>query len=79
MLEAKHKTTSNNKQWGFEAELQTFLHGHANLLYKTRNFRKLIFNLYLFYHSLTHSWSRVLLEKPPIFQLLKNFPAFYGT
>jgi hypothetical protein len=31
------------------------------------------------YHSLTHSWSRTLLEKPPIVHLLKNFPAFYGT
>jgi hypothetical protein len=30
-------------------------------------------------YSLTHSWSRVLLEKPPIVQLLENFPAFYGT
>jgi hypothetical protein len=30
-------------------------------------------------HSLTHSWSRALLEKPPIVQLLENFPAFYGT
>jgi hypothetical protein len=29
--------------------------------------------------SLTHSWSRALLEKPPSVQLLKNFPAFYGT
>jgi hypothetical protein len=29
--------------------------------------------------SLTHSWSWALLEKPPIMQLLKNFPAFYGT
>jgi hypothetical protein len=28
---------------------------------------------------LTHSWSRALLEKPPIMQPLKNFPAFYGT
>jgi hypothetical protein len=28
--------------------------------------------------SLTHSWSRALLEKPPIVQLLENFPAFYG-
>jgi hypothetical protein len=27
----------------------------------------------------THSWSRALLEKPPIVQLLKNFPSFYGT
>jgi hypothetical protein len=27
----------------------------------------------------THSWSWVLLEKLPIVQLLKNFPAFYGT
>jgi hypothetical protein len=30
-------------------------------------------------HSLTHSWSWALLEKLPIVQLLKNFPAFYGT
>jgi hypothetical protein len=29
--------------------------------------------------TLTHSWRRALLEKPPIVQLLKNFPAFYGT
>jgi hypothetical protein len=27
----------------------------------------------------THLWSRALLEKPPIVQLLENFPAFYGT
>jgi hypothetical protein len=27
----------------------------------------------------THSWSRALLEKLPIVQLLENFPAFYGT
>jgi hypothetical protein len=27
----------------------------------------------------THSWSWALLEKPPIVQPLKNFPAFYGT
>jgi hypothetical protein len=30
-------------------------------------------------NSLTHSWSWALLEKLPIVQLLKNFPAFYGT
>jgi hypothetical protein len=30
-------------------------------------------------YSLTHSWSRALLEKLPIVQLLENFPAFYGT
>jgi hypothetical protein len=29
--------------------------------------------------ALTHSWSWALLEKLPIVQLLKNFPAFYGT
>jgi hypothetical protein len=29
--------------------------------------------------SLTHSRSWALLEKPPIVQPLKNFPAFYGT
>jgi hypothetical protein len=32
-----------------------------------------------FTHSLTHSWSWALLEKRSIVQLLKNFPAFYGT
>jgi hypothetical protein len=30
-------------------------------------------------YSLTLSWSWALLEKLPIVQLLKNFPAFYGT
>jgi hypothetical protein len=30
-------------------------------------------------HPLTHSWSWDLLEKRPVVQLLKNFPAFYGT
>jgi hypothetical protein len=28
---------------------------------------------------LTYLWSGALLEKLPIVQLLKNFPAFYGT
>jgi hypothetical protein len=30
-------------------------------------------------HSLTHSWSWDLLEKPPVVRPLKNFPAFYGS
>jgi hypothetical protein len=30
-------------------------------------------------HSLTHTWSWALLEKLPLVQPLKNFPAFYGT
>jgi hypothetical protein len=30
-----------------------------------------------FTRSLTHSWSWALLEKLPIVQLLKKFPAFY--
>jgi hypothetical protein len=30
-------------------------------------------------HSLTHSWSYGHFEKLPIVQLLKNFPAFYGS
>jgi hypothetical protein len=30
-------------------------------------------------NSLTHPWSWALLEKPPIVQLLKNLPTFYGT
>jgi hypothetical protein len=29
-------------------------------------------------HRLT-AWSRVLLKKLPVVQLLKNFPTFYGT
>jgi hypothetical protein len=29
--------------------------------------------------TITHSWSWAVLEKPPIVQLLKKFPAFYGT
>jgi hypothetical protein len=29
--------------------------------------------------SFTHSWHWTLLEEPPILQLLKNFPAFFGT
>jgi hypothetical protein len=36
-------------------------------------------NLKSYNHSLTHSWSWALLEKLPIVQLLKNFPAFYWT
>jgi hypothetical protein len=30
-------------------------------------------------YSHVHSWSWAFLEKPPVGQLLKNFPAFYGT
>jgi hypothetical protein len=29
-------------------------------------------------YSLAHSWSWALLEEPPIVQLLKHFPVFYG-
>jgi hypothetical protein len=29
--------------------------------------------------TITHSWSWALLEKLPIVQLLRNFPALYGT
>jgi hypothetical protein len=29
--------------------------------------------------SLTHSWSSALLEKLPVVQLLRKFPAIYGT
>jgi hypothetical protein len=43
----------------------------------------LVFIVFLNYYKgislITHSWSRALLEKPPIVQLLENFPAFYGT
>jgi hypothetical protein len=27
--------------------------------------------------GVTYSWSSALLEKPPVVQLIKNFPAFY--
>jgi hypothetical protein len=30
-------------------------------------------------NTLTHSWAWALLEKLPIVQPFKNFPAFYGT
>jgi hypothetical protein len=34
----------------------------------------------IFYpYETTHSWSWAFLEKLPNVQLLKNFPAFYGT
>jgi hypothetical protein len=36
-------------------------------------------NIHRSWYSLTHSWSWALLEKLPIVQPLKNFPAFYGT
>jgi hypothetical protein len=36
-----------------------------------------VIKIFLFTHS--YSWSCTFLEKPPIVQLLKNFPAFYGT
>jgi hypothetical protein len=29
--------------------------------------------------DIPHSWSRALLEKLPIVQLLEHFPAFYGN
>jgi hypothetical protein len=29
--------------------------------------------------SFIHPWSCALLDKPPVVQLLKNFPTFYGT
>jgi hypothetical protein len=36
------------------------------------------FNLLLVYSRLT-TWRCALLQKPPIVQLLNNFPTFYGT
>jgi hypothetical protein len=53
----------------------------------TGGWRKLhndgLHNLYpsrsIIYSLLTYSWSWALLEKLPIVQPLKNFPAFYGT
>jgi hypothetical protein len=34
---------------------------------------------YIYIYTLIHLWSWALLEKLPILQLLKNFPAFYET
>jgi hypothetical protein len=42
-------------------------------IYKYKILPKQLFNW------LTYSWSWALLEELPILQLLKNFPAFYGT
>jgi hypothetical protein len=38
-----------------------------------------LFKIMFYPESLTHSWSSALLEKLPIVQPLKKFPAFYGT
>jgi hypothetical protein len=46
------------------------------VIFPKRNVMKNFFN---HSHSLTHSWSWALLEKPSIVKLHKNFPAFYGT
>jgi hypothetical protein len=35
--------------------------------------------IYWHFFTPTHSWSWAILEKLPTVQLLKNFPAFYGT
>jgi hypothetical protein len=45
----------------------------------TKSKNPVILNKMRIFSSLTHSWSWALLEKLPIVQLLKNFPAFYGT
>jgi hypothetical protein len=51
--------------------------GEVHLLYEPGY----VITLYIQPHrkGATYSWSRALLEKPPIVQLLENFPAFYGT
>jgi hypothetical protein len=58
---------------GVEAAMRGDVHLHRVVLTVTT-----LFYMYV-YCSLTHSWSRALLEKLPIVQLLENFPAFYGT
>jgi hypothetical protein len=40
---------------------------------------ELLFSFETWKYLFTHSWSWALLEKLPIVQPLKNFPAFYGT
>jgi hypothetical protein len=54
----------NNVTWVFH-------HSHKDWNLKQENVDNAL--------DFTHSWSRALLEKPPIVQQLKNFPAFYGT
>jgi hypothetical protein len=49
------------------------------LLLQHNENNKTNFLLYEIVPNLTHSRSWALLEEPPIVQILKNFPAFYGT
>jgi hypothetical protein len=42
-------------------------------------FSHTVFRFMFARHNSPHSWSWALLEKPPIVQPLKNFPAFYET
>jgi hypothetical protein len=64
--------------------IETSYHSVQNRSNFSRNFSaphdaKIGWNMLWNTHSLTHSWSRALLEKVPIVQLLKKSPAFYGT
>jgi hypothetical protein len=53
---------------------------NSNSLYKDLHAFLHISSLaHYIYTYITHSWSQALLEMPPFLQLLKNFPAFYGT
>jgi hypothetical protein len=55
------------------------VHIVTTTIYIVNNYAYKIFDFVFIILSLTHSWSRALLEKLPIVQLLKKFPAFYGT
>jgi hypothetical protein len=40
---------------------------------------KIVYIIMVYSYIHTYLWSRALLEELQIVQLLKNFPAFYGT
>jgi hypothetical protein len=47
--------------------------------FRTEILSAYLVSLFSLYTSSSYSWNWTLTEKPPIGQLLKNFPAFYGT
>jgi hypothetical protein len=64
-------------------ELEIFIRKDQNILQYLHGISKVNQNASYFFflltYLLTYSRSGALLEEPPIVQLLKNFPAVYGT
>jgi hypothetical protein len=83
--EPEHMVTSSRTSWNYRLSpsLPSPLFTPTKMWTLARaNLEPERFLLILFHrgtHSLTHSWSWALLEKPPIVQTLQKFPAFYGT